>query len=159
MSTHDLLHESMAIMQAKNHDYSGGDGDPLSNFRMSTRLGISVGQGIALRMFDKHQRIRTFIEKGQLKVKGESVRDAVLDCINYTILLNAYYWDVIAPEALYHSRAELEAESATVRRSIQYPTDVHVLLGVAESELEHTRADCSYLLNIYLHIGEVLFDE
>jgi hypothetical protein len=73
-------------MKAKNHDYTGGD-DPFSNFRSSEQLGIHPVVGILLRMQDKIKRINTFATKGELKVKDESVNDAVEDIINYAILI------------------------------------------------------------------------
>ncbi|NJO83652.1 MAG: hypothetical protein HC828_13170 [Blastochloris sp.] len=82
----ELNETCLRIMEAKNHDYRGGTGDPYANFRRSTILGIDPEIGIMLRMCDKHQRIRTFITRGMLKVKGESVLDAILDCHNYTCL-------------------------------------------------------------------------
>lgn len=83
-----LIKECSEIMDAKNHDYAG-DGSPFSNFQDSTILGISVTKGILLRVIDKIKRIQSFDEKGELKVKGEGVRDAVMDVINYMILLYA----------------------------------------------------------------------
>ncbi len=40
-----------------------------------------------LRVMDKFCRIKTFIESGTLAVKGEPVDDAILDIINYMVLL------------------------------------------------------------------------
>ena len=74
-------------MRAKNHDYSGGTGDPFTNFTAGEILGISGELGILLRSLDKFQRIRAFVETGNLAVKTESVDDAIEDVINYMILL------------------------------------------------------------------------
>jgi hypothetical protein len=84
---HHLCDSARKIMEAKNHDYRGGSGDPFANFRGSTSLGIDPILGIMLRMQDKMMRIKTFAEKGTLKVKGEGVDDALMDLINYTVLL------------------------------------------------------------------------
>ena len=83
----DLTNRSRAIMSAKNHDYRGGSGDPYHNFKGSTMFGIHPILGILLRMQDKMMRIQTFVEKGQLKVKGENIDDALLDLINYSVLI------------------------------------------------------------------------
>ena len=83
----ELTEKSRSIMARKNHDYANGGGDPFTNFRGSSNLGIDPILGIMLRMQDKMQRIRTFVEKGTLKVVGESVEDAVLDLINYSVLM------------------------------------------------------------------------
>ena len=82
-----LCKEAEDLMNKKNHDYTSGSGDPFANFRGSSYLGIHPGIGVMLRMQDKMQRVKTFVEKGELKVKGESVKDAAIDLINYTVLL------------------------------------------------------------------------
>jgi hypothetical protein len=95
MTTEELLaiHDKMCkggrdIMSAKNHDYRGGsNSDPFANFRGSVSLGIKPIIGILLRMQDKMMRIKTFAEKGQLKVKGEGIDDALYDLINYSVLI------------------------------------------------------------------------
>lgn len=86
------LHEEttakcLGIMRQKNQDYSGGTGDPFTNFLAGEILGISGELGILLRSLDKFQRIRAFVETGSLAVKSESVDDAIEDVINYMILL------------------------------------------------------------------------
>lgn len=96
LTIHRHLCEAAArIMEVKNHDYTSGSGDPFANFRGSTYFGIHPVIGMQLRQQDKMQRIRTFVDKGELKVKGESLVDAVLDQINYLVLQYAY----IAEEA------------------------------------------------------------
>jgi hypothetical protein len=54
---------------------------------MSEALGVPAAVGILLRMSDKMQRIRTFAERGELKVDGEGLEDACLDMINYSVLV------------------------------------------------------------------------
>jgi hypothetical protein len=41
-------------------------------------------------MSDKFARITTFVNKGVLKVKDESVEDTLLDLANYCILMAGY---------------------------------------------------------------------
>ena len=79
----ELCDEARSIMEAKNHDY-GGHNDPFANFREYGELGIMV------RLGDKMSRIKTFLEKGELKVKDEGFRDTVKDAINYLGILYAY---------------------------------------------------------------------
>ena len=83
----ELCAHARDLMTRKNHDYTAASGDPFANFRGSAYLGIKPELGILLRMQDKMMRVRTFVEKGQLRVKDESVRDALVDLINYTVLL------------------------------------------------------------------------
>jgi len=83
----EIYESGSAIMRQKNHDYRGGTGDPYANFRGSTNLGIDPIVGILLRVQDKIMRIKTFAEKGTLKVEGEGVKDALIDVTNYMALI------------------------------------------------------------------------
>lgn len=83
----DLCKAAKDLMTRKNHDYTSGSGDPFANFRGSSYLGIDPVLGVMLRMQDKMMRVRTFAEKGELKVKDEGVKDALVDLINYTVLM------------------------------------------------------------------------
>lgn len=89
----DLCRSAKNLMVLKNNDYTSNSGDPFANFRGSTYLGINPVLGIMLRMQDKLMRVRTFTEKGELKVKDESVKDAFIDLINYTVLMYGFIED------------------------------------------------------------------
>ena len=80
------------IMVRKNHDYAGSGGDnPFANFTRTEDMGIcSAEQGFLVRMTDKMSRLSTFAQCGELKVENESYQDAILDIINYCILLSGY---------------------------------------------------------------------
>jgi hypothetical protein len=84
----DLCQKARDLMAAKNNDYRGGTGDPFANFRGSTTFGINPAVGILLRMQDKMMRVKTYAEKGLLQVKGEGIDDAIIDIINYAVLLH-----------------------------------------------------------------------
>ena len=82
--------ENIEIMEAKNKDY-GADEDPFANFRRVEALGIaSAEQGFLTRMTDKLSRITSFVNKGELHVKDESVTDTLQDLANYCGLMAAY---------------------------------------------------------------------
>ncbi len=84
-----LCDKGLEIMRAKNQDYAGKSGDsPFQNFERSEVLGIPRELGLLVRVMDKICRIKSFIEAGTLAVKGEPVDDAILDIINYMVLLN-----------------------------------------------------------------------
>lgn len=88
LNLHDNLCQSAKdLMVLKNNDYTSNSGDPFANFRGSSYLGIDPVLGVLLRMQDKMMRVRTFAEKGELKVKDEGVKDALVDLINYTVLM------------------------------------------------------------------------
>lgn len=82
----DYQNAAMELMIDKNADY-GGDDDPLRNFRMSAQLGIPMTTGIALRLQDKFARLNGFISGNTLQVKSETIRDTLLDIMNYAAIL------------------------------------------------------------------------
>jgi hypothetical protein len=78
-----LCHDALELMAKKNHDYASIE-DPYRNFRQFGRFGILV------RLGDKFARLRSFEEQGELKVQDESIRDTLLDIINYAVLYYGY---------------------------------------------------------------------
>ena len=88
LDLHDrLTKQARTLMESKNRDYRGGTDDPFANFRGAQFLGIDPIVGIAMRMMDKLQRVRAFATTGTLAVKSESFEDAVVDLINYAVLM------------------------------------------------------------------------
>lgn len=90
-----LSNVALDIMKAKNNDYAGsGGGDPFANFRRVEAMGVcSVEQGFLVRIVDKVSRLSTFAQDGKLAVKNESYEDAILDIMNYCVLMSAYIED------------------------------------------------------------------
>lgn len=83
----------MAITKAKNSDYTGESGDPFANFAqigMLVQAPSIVEIGFITRMSDKLSRIGSFVTKGTLQVKDESVEDTLLDLANYCLLFAGY---------------------------------------------------------------------
>lgn len=75
----------------KNSDYTAGDDDPFANFTTVERLDIvNTEIGFLVRMTDKFMRIRSFMKKGVLLVKDESVIDTLIDLANYCLSLAAF---------------------------------------------------------------------
>lgn len=84
----DTLDRIQEVMRQKNTDYTGGDSSPFANFMVSEHLGLADARiGLLIRMVDKIQRLKTFIAKGELQVKGEGAEDAALDIVGYGLLL------------------------------------------------------------------------
>ena len=81
-----MTDKARSLMAIKNADY-GANSDPFRNFRRHGLAGINV------RLSDKLARLDTFVEKGVLQVKDESVQDTLLDLINYAVLFAAYIED------------------------------------------------------------------
>ena len=93
---HQLLTDrAFEIMQAKNNDYAGSKGDvPFANFQRCESMGVcSVEQGFLVRIVDKVSRLSTFAADGKLMVPNESYEDAILDIMNYCVLMSAYVKD------------------------------------------------------------------
>lgn len=89
----DFCKQALELSQKKNHDYAGSD-DPFANFRRVEALGVcSTEKGFLVRMIDKLSRLSTFCEKGELQVQNESVKDTLIDLVNYTCLLAAWLED------------------------------------------------------------------
>lgn len=88
----ELCNDALELMKVKNHDYAGDQGtQPFANFERCEAMGIcKTEQGILVRMVDKLSRLSTFISCGQLKVQNESYKDAIVDIINYSVLLYGY---------------------------------------------------------------------
>ena len=88
----ELCSEAFELMKKKNHDYAGkGGGQPFANFERTEAMGVcSTEQGFLVRVIDKVSRLSTFVDAGELKVDNESYEDAILDIINYMILLSGF---------------------------------------------------------------------
>lgn len=82
-----ICSDARELMTEKNHDYRGGDNDPFSNFKGSTAFGVSTIDGVLIRMQDKMKRIQTFDRAGKLETIGESFYDAIVDIINYAVII------------------------------------------------------------------------
>ena len=82
--------KKLTLTKAKNDDYSAGE-DPFANFTRVEAMGIcTTEQGFLVRMTDKMSRISSFVERGELSVKDESVDDTLMDLSIYADLLAGY---------------------------------------------------------------------
>ena len=87
----NFFSDCVEISKAKNADYTGDDSDPFANFSNTKATGgATVEQGFLVRMNDKMMRISSFVKKGQLQVKDESVKDTLQDLANYCCLMAGY---------------------------------------------------------------------
>ena len=77
--------ELRAKIADKQADYTNGAG-PFANFDQAKELGIDPLLGVALRMGDKFQRLKSFCKQGELKVKDEGLKDVFLDLIGYSFI-------------------------------------------------------------------------
>lgn len=87
----EFTEQMFNISKSKNEDYTGKGDDPFANFTRVEMLGIcNTEQGFLTRMSDKMARLASFVQKGTLQVKDESVKDSLQDLANYCILMAAY---------------------------------------------------------------------
>jgi len=87
---YELLEEIKALHDKKRHDYAN-DADPFANFRLCELGGIDAWKGIAVRLGDKYSRLMSFIEKGDLKFKDESIKDTLMDNAVYSLIALILY--------------------------------------------------------------------
>ena len=86
-----FCNKMVEVTQKKNADYTGASEDPFANFKRVEALGITSTEiGFLTRMTDKLCRITSFVQKGELQVKDESVQDTLHDLANYCALMSAY---------------------------------------------------------------------
>lgn len=81
----------IATAEKKNADYTGSSADPFANFTMVERIEVCPTEtGMFVRFTDKFMRVASFIKKGVLAVKDETVEDTLLDLACYCLLMAAY---------------------------------------------------------------------
>ncbi len=90
---HALLTDAArSLMARKNNDYAGSSGaQPFKNFQLCSAMGLTTTEvGMAVRLSDKIQRLAHLLSGQKMLVTDESLRDTLLDIINYTVLIGAY---------------------------------------------------------------------
>lgn len=87
----DSFDAGLAIVEKKNHDYTGGgeNNDAFLNFRYAELVGVPVDRAILVRMTDKLARISSLLDQ-EAMVEDERLEDTLLDLINYAAILKAY---------------------------------------------------------------------
>ena len=90
-----VCEDARNLMNLKNRDYAGGDGDePFANFTRCEAMGICETEaGFLVRVIDKVSRMSSFLRSGKMHVEDESFYDAIIDVVNYMVLLGAYVKD------------------------------------------------------------------
>jgi len=83
----DITDEARALCRHKQNDYAS-EKDIFANFRLCDQLGLcSPESGILVRMSDKLARLSNVIGPRPASVQNESIRDTIIDLVNYSILL------------------------------------------------------------------------
>ncbi len=103
-------------VKKKNADYTGEGDDPFANFRT---IGHLTGRkrdnlvGLLARTSDKLSRVGSFVSKGVLLVKDESVLDTLKDGCAYCALMAAY---IFAEKASAKKRKAKKTKSTAARK-------------------------------------------
>tara|TARA_R100001510_G_C7627710_1_gene187238 strand:+ start:804 stop:1298 length:495 start_codon:yes stop_codon:yes gene_type:complete len=90
-----VCEDARNLMKLKNRDYAGNGGtEPFANFTRCEAMGVCQTEaGILVRVIDKISRMSSFLESGKMHVEDESFYDAMIDVVNYMVLLGAYVQD------------------------------------------------------------------
>lgn len=78
----------LGIMRRKCNDYASAE-NPYRNFEGCVRIGLSVQQGIMVRLQDKFARLENLMSGKTAQVAEESIEDTIEDAINYLAILKA----------------------------------------------------------------------
>jgi hypothetical protein len=74
------------VSRRKNQDYAS-TADPLANFRVCKQFGVTLPQGIMVRLSDKFSRIGNLLDGHSPAVQDERLEDTIQDAINYLAIL------------------------------------------------------------------------
>lgn len=95
----EILQLCINLYKAKASDYNhptrGGE-DALANFKVSEELGVPPYLGALVRLSDKWERVKTLtykmnVTKTESAVKDESIKDTLMDMVNYSAIVLALY--------------------------------------------------------------------
>jgi len=76
------------LIEKKNQDYSGDDGDFFSNFRVAKYFDITtVQRGIMTRLLDKISRTANLMSGVTSPAIDEPIQETIRDLIGYSLIL------------------------------------------------------------------------
>lgn len=83
-----LTEQARGLMADKSNDYARAN-DTLTNFKTCELLGVCpTATGVFVRLTDKMSRLANYASGKEMKVADETSRDAILDAINYLVILD-----------------------------------------------------------------------
>jgi hypothetical protein len=84
-----IFRSCVELISRKNSDYSGGE--KFGSFALSSEIsGVTIEEGILVRIGDKLSRLKSLLKSGNQQVKEESIEDTIKDAINYLAILHAF---------------------------------------------------------------------
>lgn len=88
----ELLKELAAIHETKNAGYSGRhNADPLANFRLAERFGVTPFRGCMIRLSDKFARAANLVMDPRNEQVNESLVDTLKDLAGYCLIAICLY--------------------------------------------------------------------
>lgn len=93
----EICGAAVALVEKKGADYNRqeqNEGDTLANMRIAKKIGLadSYCQSTMIRLFDKMMRLKSLTKDPTSKPEiKESVRDTIIDAINYLVYLDIFY--------------------------------------------------------------------
>jgi len=103
-----LLKRLGELHDRKNAGYANA-ADPLANFKIANRFGLSTSMSIAVRLSDKINRWLNLMEKPELDLVGEAQEETMDDLVVYGML-----WLVAREEEKEQAEVEWPAEDSIV---------------------------------------------
>lgn len=98
-----LLGALLDLHTAKAHDYVGGGGDPLANYRIAAMAAGTTTRRLMLgRIQEKVTRLANLLDRVDGRVRDERIHDTLMDIANIALLIrNDLDWE--AADSGYHS--------------------------------------------------------
>lgn len=112
MNENKIFNEINNILKSKNADYAKNE-DPFANFSFTELYGSTIDYGIFTRMGDKVSRVCKSLRGEELE--HDSLRDDLIDCLGYSIILYSYLNDISFEEAI-----DVLQESKFKRKPFEY---------------------------------------
>jgi len=82
--------------------------------------------GILVRVIDKISRMSSFLESGKMHVEDESFYDAMIDVVNYMVLLGAYVQDKDAANSPSFKEEDLAPNEVIARSDLNAPEQTYL---------------------------------
>ena len=123
-----VCEDARNLMNLKNRDYAGNGGtEPFANFTRCESMGVCQTEaGILVRVIDKISRMSSFLESGKMHVEDESFYDAMIDVVNYMVLLGAYVQDKDAANSPSFKEEDLAPNEVIARSDLNAPEQTYL---------------------------------
>lgn len=125
--------ELLAVIEAKNNDYTAGSSSAFANFESTPELASPLA-GLLIRMGDKFQRLKTFSQTGKLSVQNEGAEDAFKDLMGYALIGLGMLSEMPATQQTRSSSVDREVELIASLRAEQVKPDGPKVFTIQEGK-------------------------